>query len=202
MSKFIKGSASEQVSDLALLEIIRSNPAQPAGDRAVSQLFARYQRKIYLWCFRYVGDHEHALEMTQEVLMRAYRKLDLFRERSSFGTWLFVVTRNICLSEMKRNRLPQADVDLQELHDPRANPEEDLLSKLGEERLLRIIRDYLKPVEQQAIWLRCVEMMPVDEITRILGITDSSGARSMLQNTRRKLRAAVDRFERFERRGQ
>jgi DNA-directed RNA polymerase specialized sigma24 family protein len=53
----------------------------------------------------------------------------------------------------------------------------------------------LEPQEQQAIWLRCVERMPVDDVTRILGVDGSSGARAVLQRARRKLRAAIERRE-------
>jgi DNA-directed RNA polymerase specialized sigma24 family protein len=41
------------------------------------------------------------------------------------------------------------------------------------------------------LWLRCFEKVPVDEITRMLGITEASGARGVLQRARRRLRAAL-----------
>jgi DNA-directed RNA polymerase specialized sigma24 family protein len=55
------------------------------------------------------------------------------------------------------------------------------------------MRSHLAPLEQEALWLRCVERMPVDEITRVLGIEGSTGARAVLQSARRKLRAVLDR---------
>ena len=45
--------------------------------------------------------------------------------------------------------------------------------------------------EQEAIYLRCFERLPVDEITSLLSITGASGARGLLQSARRKLRAAL-----------
>ena len=59
--------------------------------------------------------------------------------------------------------------------------------------LLRIIRDELAPEEQQAIWLRCVERMPLDEVTRVMKLDGASGARAVLQRARRKIRAAMER---------
>ena len=50
-----------------------------------------------------------------------------------------------------------------------------------------------KTEEQKAIWLRCFERVPIDEITRLLGIEASTGARGVLQRARRKLRTALDR---------
>jgi DNA-directed RNA polymerase specialized sigma24 family protein len=56
-----------------------------------------------------------------------------------------------------------------------------------------LLRESLSPVEQQAIWLRCFERLPVDEVTRLLGLTTASGARSVLQSAREKLRRALAR---------
>ena len=58
-------------------------------------------------------------------------------------------------------------------------------------RIYALIRSALEPEEQKVIWLRCFDRMPVEEITRVLGIESASGARSVLQRARRKLRAAL-----------
>ena len=56
-----------------------------------------------------------------------------------------------------------------------------------------LLRDHLSPLEQEAIWLRCFEGLPVPEVTRLLGLTHASGARSVLQSAREKLRTALAR---------
>ena len=71
-------------------------------------------------------------------------------------------------------------------HDRQLEQRED------EERMLGIIKEVLEPVEQRAIWLRCFEKVPVEEITRLLGIESASGARAVLQKARRKLRTALN----------
>jgi DNA-directed RNA polymerase specialized sigma24 family protein len=57
--------------------------------------------------------------------------------------------------------------------------------------MLDLVRRHLDPLEREAIWLRCYEGMPVEEITGLLGIDTASGARGILQRARRKLRAAL-----------
>ena len=54
-----------------------------------------------------------------------------------------------------------------------------------------LLRDTLNPVEQQAIYLRCFERLSVGDVTRILGLSNVSGARSVLQSAREKLRRAL-----------
>jgi DNA-directed RNA polymerase specialized sigma24 family protein len=62
-----------------------------------------------------------------------------------------------------------------------------------EDEIDSLMREALSPLEQEAIWLRCFEGLPVPEVTRLLGLTHRSGARSVLQSAREKLRAALAR---------
>jgi DNA-directed RNA polymerase specialized sigma24 family protein len=68
-----------------------------------------------------------------------------------------------------------------------------LITREEEVAMEALLRDHLSPVEQEAIWLRCFERLPVPEVTRLLGLTHTSGARSVLQSAREKLRAALER---------
>jgi DNA-directed RNA polymerase specialized sigma24 family protein len=55
---------------------------------------------------------------------------------------------------------------------------------------MQLLARHLKPTEHEAVVLRYFECLPVDEITQVLGITQASGARGVLQSAKRKLRAA------------
>ena len=69
------------------------------------------------------------------------------------------------------------------------------------ERLLALIQRALPPLDQQVLWMRCVEKMPVEHITRLLNLSETSGARAVLQRARRRLRAALAADEGDEARG-
>ncbi len=183
---------THESDDLGLLARAVAEPESPAGRRAASLLLGRYRERIYIWCLRYTRDHEQALDMAQEVLISAYRNLDSFGGRSQFGSWIFSIARNRCLSEMRRPALlVDEDADLDDRASGIAAPDQALEDRLAEEELLELIQRCLDPVEQQALWLRCFEKMPVGEITKVLAITEASGARGVLQRARRKLRAAI-----------
>ena len=154
-------------------------------------LLERYQDRVYLWCFRMVREREQACDLAQEVLLSAYRKLDTFEGRSEFASWLFVIARNRCLSALRRPSIFEDESELPEPVDPAAGPDRQLQESLDERELLDLVREHLDPIEQDVLWLRCFERVPVDEITRILRITSASGARGLLQRARRKLRAAL-----------
>jgi RNA polymerase sigma factor (sigma-70 family) len=180
--------------DEALLEAALAGSDQSAKEDAAAKLLGRYQRRVYLWCFRLVRDHEHAVDLAQDVLISAWRHLDSYSGRSRFSSWLFAVARNRCLSELRRPTLAfDPEFDLEDLRDQRRGPEQELLERQDEEALLDLIRDELAPVEQEALWLRCFEGVPVETITEILDVREASGARSVLQRARRKLRSALRR---------
>jgi len=187
---------NRESGDLDLLKQALDTPDSTTGRQAASMLLGRYRQRVYIWCLRYVSDHEQALDMAQEVLLSAYRNLGSFGGRAQFGSWIFSIARNRCLSELRR---PSLLMDEETDPDDRASgqvlPDQDLENRLAEEELLELIRVRLDAVEQQAVWLRCFEKIPVDEITRMLGIEEASGARGVLQRARRKLRAALEDME-------
>jgi len=178
--------------DEQLLAAYRAAPDSADGRRAAGQLLARYRARVYAWAFRLVREHESALDIAQVVLLKAWRALPTFDGRSRFSSWLFAVTRNECLTALRPRVLSRDEaVDpIAFLVDER-DPVQLLETAEEEAAVDAMLRAVLSPVEQQAIWLRCVEGLPVDEVTRMLGLTHASGARSVLQSAREKLRKAL-----------
>lgn len=189
----MKGAGPRDESDLDLVRQALADPDSEVSRRAASRLFERYQEAVYVWCNRYARDHDRAMDLAQDVLLRAYRSLATFEGRAHFGSWLFAIARNRCINELQRAG-PSRDeeIDPDGLASDMPDPENDFLQAQGERALLTMIREHLTPVEQEAVWLRCVEKMPLPAITQVLAIDQRSGARGVLQQARRKLRAALE----------
>ena len=181
-----------QLSEEQLVRRAQADPDGPAGRAAASVLLGRYQERVFVWCYRHVRDRERALEVSQDVLLRAYKHLGSFKGEGAFGAWIFTIARNRCRSAL---RLPawlrDESIDPDMIESERPSPEDVELQATTMEQLMGLIETKLEPLEQEALWLRCGEGMPVDEITRTLRIEDRSGARSVLQRARRKLRAEL-----------
>lgn len=190
-----------QISDRELLSLWRQAPGSGGARPAAAELLGRYRQRVYRWCRRYVTEPDEALDLAQDVLLTAFEHLEALPATTCFGAWLFTVTRNRCLVEVRRRRVRKvAPVDPDAMPAATRDPEEQLLEDLAEDRFLDLVNRVLDPQEQEAISLRCFEKLPVDQVTAVLGLTSATGARGVLQRARRKLRTAMEQEERQERR--
>ena len=83
--------------DLTLVQRVRG------GDqRAFKTLVERYQKKIYAVALGMVKDKEEAYDIAQEAFVKVYKYLDHFKGDSSFYTWLYRITVNICIDALRR----------------------------------------------------------------------------------------------------
>lgn len=181
-----------EAPDEDLVREALADPESLGSRRAAGELFGRYRIRVYTWCFRYVRDHEQALDLAQDVLLNAYRALGSFQSQARFSSWLYAAARNRCYNELRRPALMSDEpVDLDGFVGSAEDPAEALVRRLDQEALLQLMHEHLAPQEQDALWLRCYENMPIDAITEVLKITQASGARGVLQQARRKLRAAL-----------
>jgi RNA polymerase sigma-70 factor (ECF subfamily) len=90
--------------------------AQRGDDRAFAIIVRSYQTPVYNYVLRMVGDRSLAEDLTQEVFLRVYQGLPRFSSRSKFTTWLFQVTKNRVLDELRAmERRPRSVVDIEEL---------------------------------------------------------------------------------------
>src|SRR5436190_5081682 len=89
-----------------------------AGRRdAFDVIVERHRRSVYLLCYRFVGNHEDASDLSQDVFLRAYRGLKSFRGGSSLATWVYRICVNVCLNRVAVKKPLTEDID--------ARPHED-----------------------------------------------------------------------------
>jgi len=188
----MNGTSPDTWSDEELLAVAVAEASTSSGRQAASSLLRRYHVRVYQWCAAQLGDPDLGQDIAQEVLLKAYHKLESFGGRSCFSSWLFAIARNRCLDELRRPRLTVSDVTVAEMVDTKATPAAEFEARATEAEWQELLACHLEPVEQEVMILRYFESVPIDEITRMLDIRQASGARGLLQKSRRKLRAALN----------
>lgn len=84
--------------------------AQNGDLLAFERLYRENERKVFALCLRLSSDGALAEELTQEVFVRAWRKLGSFRGESAFSSWLYPLTVNVALSERRSRRRRDARI--------------------------------------------------------------------------------------------
>ena len=80
-----------------------------AGDpAAVTELASTYGPRIHQLAFRYVKNWEDAEEVTQDVLLKVYRKIDAFRGDAALSSWIYRITFNTAMSRLRTGRQARA----------------------------------------------------------------------------------------------
>jgi RNA polymerase sigma-70 factor (ECF subfamily) len=179
-------------SDEDLVRVVQADPRGSRGRAAASELFERHQARVFGWCFRYARERERALDLTQEVFARVWQALPGYGFRSKFSWWLFVITRNRCLNAVSAPALLRdEEVSPDSIPAAESDPAEAFERRADEEEARRLMMETLDEQERVALWLRGFERMSIEDITRTLGLTNTTGARGLLQRARRKLRSAL-----------
>lgn len=76
-----------------------------SGDiAAFEELIEGYQRKIFNIALRIVGNYDDANDLSQEVLIRIFKSIGSFKEQSSFSTWIYRITTNVCLDDIRKRK--------------------------------------------------------------------------------------------------
>jgi len=90
--------------------------AQRGDERAFTLIVRAYEQPVFNYVLRLVGDRSLAEDLTQEIFLRVFQGLPGFSLRSRFTTWLFQVTKNRVLDELRAlERRPRSVVTLDDI---------------------------------------------------------------------------------------
>jgi RNA polymerase sigma-70 factor, ECF subfamily len=186
----------EQFTDEELIELAQAERGSAAAEMPLNELFRRHQAKVASWCYHITGDVNSAADLAQEIFIKAFQALPSFRQGAKFTTWLYSISRNHCLDELrsrKRRNEELSDSLPEEIEDWSITGADSALERREAAELMRqLIRDSLDETETKVMTLHYVNELPLDAVSRMLGLTNSSGAKAYVVSARRKLRRAHD----------
>jgi RNA polymerase sigma factor (sigma-70 family) len=82
---------------------------QLAWDAVIQQ----YRRKVFNVAYKFVGRHEEAEDLTQDIFLKIFRSLGTFDRRANFQTWLISISRNLCIDHYRSVRQERRTIDRQ-----------------------------------------------------------------------------------------
>lgn len=181
-------------SDVGLVEECRKGDST-----AFDELVRRYKDRIYHVVFRFLGNHEDALDVSQEVFVRAYRGIRDFKGNAQIYTWLYSIAANLSRNKLRdgsrRGRNRGTSLEAFAMDAPGAAQEAAATSETPRtaasqremEALLQRCLDELPDHYRMAFILRTFEDLSYEEIAAAMGCPAGT-VKSRLNQARKMLR--------------
>ena len=155
-------AAGNQDADASLVE------RYLAGDTtAFDEIMIRYERQIYRVCYRFVENRDDAMDLAQEVFIKAFEHLSTFRRESSLKTWLYRIAMNHCINHVKKHSQEFVEVSEYTGKIP-ASTQVQLEDREQREHFRRMVKR-LPPKQKAILELRINEQLSYEEIAKMSG---------------------------------
>ena len=179
---------------------------QARNETAVHELAERYGSRIYQLALRQMKNREDAEEVTQDVLMKVYRKIDAFRGDSALSSWIYRITFNTAMSRLRTSKLARAAQQHERNRDDEDEnqraarqpadwsnmPDEELLRAQLRRAVVAAIQD-LPEIYRVPVVLRDIEGLSTEEASTRLHVKDQT-LKSRLHRGRLMLRERLQAF--------
>lgn len=167
-----------------------------SGDAsAFNLLMAQHEHRMYAIALRMCKNREDAQDCLQEAMLRVFRAIGAFKGESSFGTWMYRITMNTCLDELRRKKKSR-DTSMDALLDQGWSPPDMTGSperKAMQHELRRSLHSAINDLPEDmraAIILRDIHGCTYDEIAQVLEINVGT-VKSRISRGREKLREKI-----------
>jgi len=191
-----------QSKKLTSSDVTLVTQCQKGDKKAFELLVKKYQRRVFNLIYRITQDYDLVETLAQEVFLKAFRAINSFKGDSQFYTWLYRITVNTCLSQVKRE-VPEESLDTTMEADSRlyaddrsrfhqSNPEQDYIKK---EFLIHLVETLQGLPEdlRMAIVLREFMELNYEEISDVLEIPLGT-VRSRIFRARERLKESLALF--------
>jgi RNA polymerase sigma-70 factor (ECF subfamily) len=186
----------------ALVERLRGR-----DEHALAELSSLYGHKIFQLALRYMRNHEDAEEVVQDVLLKVFRKIEMFRGDSALSSWIYRITFNTAMSRLRRTKAARlaetTDVEIGTMpSDEGASTidpadwsqmaDEAILRQEMRERLVAAVGD-LPEIYREPVILRDIKGLSTEEASIQLRVKDQT-LKSRLHRGRAILRDRLADF--------
>jgi RNA polymerase sigma-70 factor (ECF subfamily) len=150
------------------------------GDQAAWEAIVRqHWRKVFNVAYKFVGKHDEAEDLTQDIFLKVFKSLDTFDRRANFQTWLISVSRNLCIdhyrSVRKERETIDREVDATELASP--TPDPGPIAALEQHDRVVLLRQALAALPatlRTAVLLRDIQELSYQEIADRLKLPEGT----------------------------
>lgn len=189
----------KEMEDIKILSNEIGKRLKQGLEPALGELIDLYQRKIFNIGYRYTGNYEEARDLAQEIFLRAYRKIHLYRDDTDFESWFYKLAVNHALNYRKkimRNPSQITSGTTKEDND-HINETPDLDEKIISNEMqdrIRLFVNELPRREKMAIIFQLWEDRSINEIAELMD-TSPKAVEALLTRARKRLKKIAEKCE-------
>ncbi|RPJ81330.1 MAG: sigma-70 family RNA polymerase sigma factor [Acidobacteria bacterium] len=170
------------------------------GDQLAWETIVRqHWRKVFNVAYKFVGRHDAAEDLTQDIFLKIFRSLDTFDRRANFQTWLISVSRNLCIDHYRSVRKERETIDRQVSSEDlmpvsTEAPADTILEQRDLAALLRRGLEKLPESLRTAVLMRDMQELSYQEIAERLQLPEGT-VKSRINRGRRELARQIRRLQ-------
>jgi RNA polymerase sigma-70 factor, ECF subfamily len=151
-----------------------------SGDQVAWEMIVRqHWRKVFNVAYKFVGKHDEAEDLTQDIFLKIFKALATFDRRANFQTWIISISRNLCIdhyrSVRKERQTIARDVDTRDLQPASADRSPQAAAEHQDLRaMLRQALETLPSTLRTAVVLRDLQELSYQEIAERLGLPEGT----------------------------
>ena len=166
--------------------------AREGDSTAFEAIYSRYERRIYAFVYRLMGNAEDAYDLTQDTFIKAYTALPRTAPDLNLSAWLHRIASNACMDVLRRRKLirwlPWETFDTNPGLEPAA--EDDPVGEYNQFETsgeVQSVLDRLTPKHRLSLVLKEYQGLSCDEIGDVMGLSRSA-VKSLLFRAREEFR--------------
>ena len=171
-----------------------------SGDQVAWETIVRQNwRKVFNVAYKFVGKHDEAEDLTQDIFLKIFKALKTFDRRANFQTWIISISRNLCIdhyrSVRKERQTIARDVDTADLQP--ATSERGPYAAAEHQDLRTLLRQALQTLPntlRTAVILRDLQELSYQEIADKLGLPEGT-VKSRINRGRLELGRQLKRLQ-------
>jgi RNA polymerase sigma-70 factor (ECF subfamily) len=185
--------AAEPTSDVLIERCLRGD--QLAWEAIVRQ----HWRKVFNVAYKFVGRHDAAEDLTQDIFLKIFKSLETFDRRANFQTWLISVSRNLCIDYYRSARKERETIDRQVNADDLMPVSTEVAPDAALEQrdlavLLRRALERLPESLRAAVVMRDIQELSYQEIAGRLDLPEGT-VKSRINRGRKELARQIRRLQ-------
>ena len=175
------------------------------GDESAFEILVnRHQTSVLNLIYRFIGDRTRAKDLVQEVFLRVWQSAKSYEPKAKFTTWIYRITANLCLNELKSSRRKKwlqflrfgdnlENTVEETLVDDTPSPEDILLAKERSRQIANALQS-LPQNQRMALILKRYDDLSYQEIAKVIGCSVSA-VESLLVRAKRSLQEKLKNYE-------